>query len=65
MLEDKITTLRALIQRRDEIDKELAALTGESPEAPKRGRPRKNDGEGRAGSRASESEMEDQSTLPV
>jgi hypothetical protein len=46
MVDDKIARVKALIQKREEIDAELAALFG--GEASRRGRPRK-DPAGRAG----------------
>jgi hypothetical protein len=43
MIEDKIAKAKALIQQREQIDRELSALFGLA-DAPKRGRPRKEHG---------------------
>ncbi len=40
MIDEKIARVKALIQKREEIDAELAALFG-GAEPPRRGRPRK------------------------
>jgi hypothetical protein len=42
MIDDKIARVKVLIQKREEIDAELAALFGMA--VPKRGRPRKDAG---------------------
>lgn len=42
MIDDTINRVKALIQRREEIDAELSAIFGMSPS--KRGRPRKESG---------------------
>jgi hypothetical protein len=47
MIEEKIARVKTLIQKREEIDAELASLFG--GEAPKRGRPRKEPGNGAGG----------------
>jgi hypothetical protein len=39
MIDDKIARVKTLIQKRDEIDAELASIFG-GPELPRRGRPR-------------------------
>lgn len=40
MIEEKISRVKALIQKREEIDAELASIFG-GGEVPRRGRPRK------------------------
>lgn len=45
MIDEKIARVKALIQKREEIDAELAAIFGMSAPS-KRGRPRKEQGNG-------------------
>jgi hypothetical protein len=48
MIEEKIARVKTLIQKREEIDAELASLFGMAEQS-KRGRPRKEPGNGAGG----------------
>jgi hypothetical protein len=61
MIDDKIARVKALIEERERIDRELSALFGLA-EAPRRGRPRKDSREMPEGSTMGWSRTEGEST---
>lgn len=63
VLDNKLTRLKELIETKEKVDAEIEALLGAPVETPKRGRPRKPNGEGSAANPEADQAMGGQQEL--